>query len=48
MKTQQLTVKSLLSQESVKERFENILKDRAAGFMANLAVVVANNDMLAK
>lgn len=48
MKTQQLTVKSLLSQESVKERFKNILKDRAAGFMANLAVVVANNDMLAK
>ena len=44
----QLTVKSLLAQESVKERFENILKDRAAGFMANLAVVVANNDMLGK
>lgn len=49
MNTQtQLTVESLLAQESVKERFENILKDRAAGFMANLAVVVANNDMLKK
>ena len=44
----QLTVKSLLAQESVKERFEKILKDRAAGFMSNLAVVVANNDQLSK
>lgn len=48
MQTQQLTVKSLLAQDSSKQRFETILKDRAAGFMANLAVVVANNEMLAK
>lgn len=33
------TVKSLLSQDNVKAKFQEILKERAAGFTANLAVV---------
>ena len=42
------TVKSLLSQQNVKVKFEEILKDRAAGFTANLAVMVNNSAALSK
>ena len=42
------TVKSLLANESVKAKFEAILKDKAAGFTANLAVMVRNSQALAK
>lgn len=42
----QTTVKSLLSQDNVKAKFQDILKERAAGFTANLAVMVGNNDIL--
>ncbi len=42
------TVKSLLANESVKAKFEAILKDKAAGFTANLAVMVSNSQALAK
>jgi len=40
---QQVTLKGILSQESVKKRFEEILKSKAASFTANLAVMVNNN-----
>jgi recombination protein RecT len=46
--TTQLTVKSLLSQESVQGKFKAILKERAAGFTANLAVIVNNSEALSK
>lgn len=42
------TVKSLLSSDSVKKRFEEVLKDRAPQFMASLLSVVNNNDLLKK
>ena len=42
------TVKSLLSQANVKSKFEEILKDRANAFTANLAVMVNNNAALSK
>jgi len=42
------TVKSLLATENVKEKFETILKDKAAGFTANLAVMVSNSEKLKK
>jgi recombination protein RecT len=45
---QQNTLKGILSQESVKKRFEEILKSKAASFTANLAVMVNNNEMLRK
>lgn len=48
MTTPALTVRSLLSQENVKSKFEEILKDRAAGFTANLAVMVNNSAALSK
>lgn len=48
MTTPALTVKSLLSQSNVKVKFEEILKDRAAGFTANLAVMVNNSAALSK
>lgn len=48
MTTPALTVKSLLSQQNVKVKFEEILKDRAAGFTANLAVMVNNSAALSK
>lgn len=47
-KTQALTVKTLLSQENVKAKFNEILKDNANGFMANLAVMVNNSTALSK
>jgi len=45
---QRLPLRSLLSQDNVKAKFEAILKDRAAGFTANLAVMVSNSAALAK
>lgn len=42
------TVKSLLSNESMKRRFEEILADNAAGFTANLSVMVSNSAQLSK
>lgn len=43
-----VTVKSLLSQENIKIKFQEILHEKAAGFTANLAVMVNNNTALAK
>lgn len=43
-----VTVRHLLSQDNVKARFQEVLKDKAAGFTANLAVMVNNNSQLAK
>lgn len=48
MGTQLQTVKNLLSQENVKQKFQDILKENAAGFTANLAVMVNNSTALAK
>ena len=48
MTTPALTVKSLLSQQNVKVKFEEILRDRANAFTANLAVMVNNNAALSK
>jgi recombination protein RecT len=45
---QQTSVKSLLSTDNVKAKFQEILKDRAAGFTANLAVMVNNSTALSK
>lgn len=45
---QTTSVKSLLSTENVKAKFHEILKDRAAGFTANLAVMVNNSAALSK
>lgn len=42
------TVKHLLSQTNVKSKFEEILRDRANAFTANLAVMVNNNAALSK
>jgi len=42
------TVKSLLSQANVKSKFEEILRERANAFTANLAVMVNNNAALSK
>ena len=42
------TVKSLLSTENVKAKFQEILKDKATGFTANLAVMVNNSAALSK
>ena len=44
----QTTVKSLLATENVKAKFQEILKDRATGFTANLAVMVNNSASLSK
>lgn len=48
MSNQIQTVKNLLSQENVKQKFQDILKENAAGFTANLAVMVNNSTTLAK
>lgn len=45
---QQTSVKSLLSTDNIKAKFQEILKDRAAGFTANLAVMVNNSAALSK
>ena len=45
---QKTSLKSLLSQENVKAKFSDILKDRASSFTANLAVIVNNNEKLLK
>lgn len=42
------TVKHLLSQTNVKSKFEEILRERANAFTANLAVMVNNNAALSK
>lgn len=47
-KSQALTVKTLLSQENVKAKFNEILKDKANGFTANLAVMVNNSQALSR
>ena len=44
----ELSVRGLLTQENVKAKFQEILKDRAAGFTANLAVMVSNSEALSK
>lgn len=46
MSTEIQTVKSLLSADNVKAKFTEILKDRAAGFTANLAIMVNNSAAL--
>lgn len=48
MSNQIQTVKNLLSQDNVKQKFQDILKENAAGFTANLAVMVNNSSTLAK
>lgn len=48
MNTPALTVKSLLSQANVKSKFEEILRERANAFTANLAVMVNNNAALSR
>lgn len=48
MSNQLQTVKNLLSQENVKQKFQDILKENAAGFTANLAVMVNNSTALSK
>lgn len=42
------TVKSLLSTDNVKAKFQEILAENAAGFTANLAVMVNNSAALSK
>lgn len=42
------TVRGLLSQENVKAKFQEILKDNASAFTANLAVMVGNSAALSK
>ena len=42
------TVRTILDRENVKMRFKEILKERAAGFSANLAVMVSNSAALSK
>jgi len=44
----ELSVRGLLTQENVKAKFQEILRDRAAGFTANLAVMVSNSEALSK
>lgn len=41
-------VLDLLKQSSIRSRFQEILKDKAAGFTANLAVMVNNSETLQK
>lgn len=48
MSTEVTTIKNLLSNESVKAKFSEILKEKAAGFTANLAVMVNNSQALQK
>ena len=45
---QKTSVRGLLSNESVKQRFQEILKGNASGFCANLAVMVSNSTQLLK
>lgn len=48
MNTPALSVKGLLSQANVKSKFEEILRERANAFTANLAVMVNNNAALSR
>lgn len=43
-----VTIQSLVSQESVKARFEELLGKKAPGFISSLLAVVNNNKLLAK
>lgn len=43
-----LTIQSLVSQDSVKARFEELLGKKAPGFISSLLAVVNNNKLLAK
>jgi len=43
-----ITVRSLLDQDNIKEKFKTVLKENAAGFTANLAVMVNNSVALSK
>lgn len=45
---QQPSLKGLLSNENIKAKFQEILKDKAAGFTANLAVMVNQSAALSK
>lgn len=40
------SLKGLLERPEVKEKFNTILRERSSGFMANLAVMVNNSEML--
>lgn len=46
--TTAVSVKTLLSQENVKQKFHEVLRDKANGFTANLAVMVSNSEALKK
>lgn len=41
-----MTLKNLLDSDNIKKKFTDILKAKASGFTANLAVLVNNNEML--
>ncbi len=46
--TQQLTAKSLFSQQNVKQKFEELLGKKAQGFITSVLQIVASNHLLAK
>ena len=48
MENKLVSVKGLLSQDNVKQKFQEILQGRAAGFTANLAIMVNNSYQLIK
>jgi recombination protein RecT len=49
MANQQLvSVKSLLERQDIQSKFKTILKEKSAGFTANLAVMVSNSETLKK
>lgn len=45
---QAMTVKSLLSRNDIKQRFFEIMREKSAGYTANLAVIVSNSQELQK
>lgn len=45
---QRQTVRGLLDKDNVKARFQEVLRDNAAGFTANLAIMVNNSAALSK
>ena len=42
------SLKNMLKQDNIKVRFDEILKDKAAGFVANLSVLVNSSTALSK
>ena len=42
------TVKTMLSNDSIKKRFDDILKENASAFTANLSIMVSNSSALSK